>query len=100
VVEGCHSFSERGLTQLGKAEPINTFPGWKNVGRHVKKGAKAIQLIMPVFKKAAENATGRAPPAEEESRGSLYFIARKNWFGLSSTEGEEFTAPPIPDGPC
>jgi hypothetical protein len=37
------------IIELGRAEPIHTFPGWKAIGRHVKKGAKAIELIMPVF---------------------------------------------------
>src|SRR5689334_9209734 len=28
--------------------PINTFLGWLEVGRHVKKGEKALTLCMPV----------------------------------------------------
>jgi hypothetical protein len=31
--------------QLGRIEPINTFPGWKALGRYVKKGEKAIEFI-------------------------------------------------------
>ena len=69
------------LWQLGKPEPINTYPGWQTLGRHVKRGAKAIELIMPVFKKAKSEITG-----QREERGEMFFIARRNWFGLSSTE--------------
>jgi hypothetical protein len=32
--------------------PIATFMGWKDKGRHVVKGAKAIALCMPVTCKA------------------------------------------------
>jgi hypothetical protein len=35
---------ERGI-ELG---PIHTFGGWLNLGRHVRKGQKAITLCMPV----------------------------------------------------
>jgi hypothetical protein len=41
--------------------PIHTFLGWKECGRFVKKGEKAITLCMPV-KKVVEK------PAKEEGR--------------------------------
>ena len=28
--------------------PLNTFPGWKALGRHVRKGEKALTLCMPI----------------------------------------------------
>ena len=31
--------------------PIHTFKGWLDIGRHVRKGEKAITLCMPVFVK-------------------------------------------------
>src|SRR2546426_6031064 len=31
--------------------PIASFNGWKNVGRHVKKGERAIELCMPITMK-------------------------------------------------
>jgi hypothetical protein len=31
--------------QLGRIEPINTFPGWKALGRYVKKGEKAMKEL-------------------------------------------------------
>src|SRR5256714_14620542 len=43
--------------------PINTFLGWKDLGRHVNKGQKAITLSMPVNikrKKIDEHGTERA----------------------------------------
>jgi N-terminal domain of anti-restriction factor ArdC len=75
------------MVQLGRAEPISTFPGWKTLGRHVKKGEKAIELLMPVFKKSKDEVTG------EKREGSLsFFMPRRNWFGLHQTEGEEYVA--------
>ncbi len=75
------------MAQLGRAEPINTFPGWKDLGRHVKKGEKAIELLMPVFKKAARETTA---PGDKETENALFFISRRNWFGRHQTEGQEF----------
>ena len=34
--------------------PISTFPGWKAVGRYVKRGQRAMMLCMPVTCKAKE----------------------------------------------
>ena len=44
--------------------PINTFPRWQDLGRHVKKGEKAITLCMPVTVKRKEtDAAGDERPA-------------------------------------
>jgi hypothetical protein len=51
---------------------------------------------MPVFRKATSEITGRDPPPEEDTAGTIFFIARRNWFGLSSTEGTDYAPPPIP----
>ena len=75
------------MMQLPQAEPINTYNGWQKLGRHVKKGEKAISLIMPVTSK---------DKTTNEVNG-VFFVARKNWFGLSQTEGEPYVAPAIPD---
>src|SRR5438094_2490880 len=45
---------QRGLT-LG---PIASFNRWKELGRHVKRGEKAIELCMPVTIKRAIKETG------------------------------------------
>jgi hypothetical protein len=79
------------IMQFGRAEPIHTFPGWKAIDRHVKKGARAIELIMPVFKKA------KAEVTSEDEQSTVDFIARRNWFGLSMTEGREYTPDPVPN---
>lgn len=43
--------------------PINTFLGWIDLERHVKKGEKALTLCMPVTVKRKANAD-EAPPAK------------------------------------
>lgn len=34
------------MMQMGEPQPIATFNKWKEIGRHVKKGSKAIELLM------------------------------------------------------
>lgn len=69
--------------------PIATFPGWKEKGRSVKKGEKAISLCMPVTMKGKR--TDKETGTEEEFRFSR-FVFRNNWFVLSQTEGADYAA--------
>ena len=80
---------ERGL-QPG---PMATFPKWKELGRHVRKGEKALTLCMPVtVKKPAE------PEAEgEEPDVFTRFIYRPRWFVLAQTDGAVIPPAPIPN---
>lgn len=73
--------------------PIATFNRWRDNGRFVKKGAKAISLCMPVSgKRTKEN----PETGESETVGFRRFIWRRNWFVLEQTEGEAFNLPPPP----
>ncbi len=66
--------------------PIASFMGWKDKGRRVKKGAKAIALCMPITCKGKrENDAG-----ETEEFGFSRFVWKNNWFVMSDTEGEDF----------
>lgn len=66
--------------------PIASFMAWKDKGRSVKKGAKAIALCMPITCKGTkQNEQGAT---EEFSFGR--FVWKNNWFVLSETEGEDF----------
>ncbi|HKS40136.1 MAG TPA: DUF1738 domain-containing protein [Blastocatellia bacterium] len=69
--------------------PINTYPGWQNLKRNVKKGEKAIWLCMPLTRKK-ENDAG-----EKETIISS-FVWKPRWFVLTQTEGEPIEAQPIP----
>ena len=68
--------------------PIASFMSWKEKGRAVKKGGKAIALCMPITCKGTRKTEGAA----DEEFGFSRFIWRKNWFVLSETEGEAFEA--------
>lgn len=66
--------------------PIASFMSWKDKGRAVKKGAKAIALCMPITCKGSkENALG-----ETEAFSFSKFAWKNNWFVLSETEGADF----------
>jgi hypothetical protein len=45
--------------------PINTFPGWKALGRHVIKGQKAISLVMPITYKKRDEENQQAADAAD-----------------------------------
>lgn len=79
------------MKQTGNLEPINTYKGWQKLGRQVKKGSKAIELMMPITcKRKFEDKNG-----EEAEATFQRFIYRKNWFSLSQTEGEEYSPEPF-----
>ena len=69
--------------------PLSTFMGWKDKGRSVRKGEKAIALCMPVTcrRKGAE----ASDDATEGATGATFtrFVYRNNWFVLSQTDGAD-----------
>ena len=66
--------------------PLNTYKGWQELGRHVKKGEQALTLCMPV--KAKKKKTNPETKQEEE-HVLTYFVYRPFWFTLSQTGGEK-----------
>lgn len=64
--------------------PIATYAKWKSLGRQVKKGAKAIQLCMPVTIAKKDEAGAKTGEAFQ------LFVLKNNWFSLSSTEGADY----------
>ena len=82
--------------------PIATFVGWKEKGRYVRKGEKAITLCQPVTVKR-KPAADQARPADSTeldiSQGAetfTGFIYRPHWFVLSQTDGPDVEPAPIP----
>src|SRR5207249_5147451 len=72
--------------------PMASFMGWKEKGRHVKKGEKAIGLWMPVTRKRK---TADDKPTDE-AEAYTTFIFRNHWVVLAQTEGAEYKPEPIP----
>ncbi len=86
---------ERGI-QPG---PMATYPRWKELGRYVRKGEKAITLCMPVTakRKGAKTVdTDDGPREVEDDTTFTRFIYRRNWFVLSQTEGQDLAEQPVP----
>ncbi|HEX3682219.1 MAG TPA: ArdC-like ssDNA-binding domain-containing protein [Bryobacteraceae bacterium] len=72
--------------------PIGTFMRWKDCGRYVRKGEKALMLCMPITCKR------KATDAEDDTPEVFTrFTYKRNWFVLSQTEGDEYTPEPLPD---
>jgi antirestriction protein ArdC len=76
--------------------PLNTYRGWLERKRQVRKGERGITLCMPMpFKKATQSDS-----AEQEERAEQQthyaFRFRAYWFVLAQTEGEETYVAPIP----
>jgi antirestriction protein ArdC len=69
--------------------PIATFMRWKELGRHVKKGEKALTLCMPVTVK-------RRTEGEDDPEVFTRFIYKNHWFVLAQTEGQELPHAMIP----
>jgi len=79
---------ERGISP----GPLATFPRWRELGRYVRKGEKAITLCMPVtVKRATEAADGSADEA-----AFTRFIYKPHWFVLAQTDGAEIPAAAAP----
>ncbi len=75
--------------------PLNTYRGWLERERQVRRGERGITLCIPLPYKAKRNGDA----AEEESAAGetrYAFRFRAYWFVLAQTEGEETAVPPIP----
>src|SRR5436309_15413900 len=76
--------------------PIASFNRWKELGRYVKKGQKAIELCMPVTCKRTVKEQGPDNTDVETEITFKRFVFRRNWFMLAQTDGAEYQAPTIP----
>lgn len=66
--------------------PIATYKTWQGLGRQVKKGEKALALVMPVvINKKDEN-------GQKTDDCFQTFILKNHWFALSQTEGQDYQA--------
>jgi hypothetical protein len=71
--------------------PISIYPGWKALGRHVKKNEHALCLCMPITgKRSAEKHNDETGQDEQVEIGYTRFVYKNNWFVLSQTDGKEY----------
>jgi antirestriction protein ArdC len=69
--------------------PINTFPKWKDLGRFVKRGERALSLCMPITCKRREKDS-------DEDHTFTSFVYKARWFVLSQTDGQELEPVTVP----
>ena len=77
--------------------PINTFPKWKELGRTVKRGERALILCMPITRKARDEEAERNGDDANGERTFTSFMHKARWFVISQTVGEEFNPPRLPE---
>lgn len=70
--------------------PIATFKTWKDRGRSVMKGQKAIALCMPVSVAAKDKQGEPVLDKDGEPGKKCFFVLRNNWFALAQTDGDTF----------
>jgi antirestriction protein ArdC len=83
--------------------PIASFGKWKTLGRSVKKGEKAISLIMPLIiskkpeteEEAGDETEGSGNASADGTGGDkkggfTIFVLKNHWFSLDQTEGAEY----------
>jgi antirestriction protein ArdC len=75
--------------------PLNTYRGWLERKRQVRKGETGITLCMPMpLKRTAPTDETGEEQAKPQTRHAFTF--RAYWFVLTQTEGEATEAAPIP----
>jgi antirestriction protein ArdC len=92
------------VTRKLEPGPINTFLGWLECDRHVRKGEKALTLCMPVTvrrpRRGHELTTeGSDAEACEPAASETYtrFVYRAHWFVLCQTDGKPYVPTDLPD---
>jgi N-terminal domain of anti-restriction factor ArdC len=70
--------------------PINTFPKWKDLGRFVKRGERALTLCMPITCKRREENS-------DEEHSFTSFVYKARWFVFAQTDGQELKPIKIPE---
>ena len=79
----------RGLTP----GPIATYPGWQAKGRQVRKGEKALTLLMPI---TVKDKRPEIVGTDDEGKTFTTFVYKPHWFVLAQTEGDELPPVEIP----
>jgi antirestriction protein ArdC len=75
--------------------PLNTYRGWLELKRQVRKGEKGITLCMPMqYKKRVPKDNEQEEESEETTRSTFGF--RAYWFVLAQTDGDAMETAPIP----
>lgn len=88
------------LKQHPGASDVRPLSEWNELGRHVRKGEKAIRIWAPRFQRAAaEDGDGGAGDGEtqDEAHRELRGFILVSVFDVAQTEGDPLPAPPPPE---
>ena len=85
--------AERGLT----VGPIASYNKWRELGRQVRRGEKAIVLCRPVTMKRKASETDAEGNEHEAEARFTRFVFKPYWFFVSQTDGQEYQAPAVPN---
>jgi hypothetical protein len=77
--------------------PLASFRKWKELGRHVKKGEKALTLCMPLTCTRTRRVEKDDGTEQDEQFTYTHFTLKNRWWVLAQTEGAEYQPPAIPD---
>jgi antirestriction protein ArdC len=77
--------------------PLASFTKWKQLGRSVKKGERALTLCPPLACKRTRTVKKDDGTEQEEEFTYTHFTYKPHWFVLSQTEGKEYEAPAVPE---
>jgi len=72
--------------------PIATYHRWRELGRYVRRGERAITLCRPVTVKR----TVKGGDGTEEDATATWFVLKASWFVLAQTEGQPLADVKIP----
>src|SRR5262245_36896911 len=73
--------------------PLASYQAWKQHGRHVRRGERALWLWMPLtMRRSVTREDG-----SEETETYTRFALKPHWFVYAQTEGREMPVPAIPE---
>jgi antirestriction protein ArdC len=73
-----------------QAGPLATFPRWKELGRYVRKGEKALTLCQPITVKGCHPVPETEGGDAEQETSRTWFVSRPHWFVLAQTGGADY----------
>jgi len=76
--------------------PMATYSKWLELGRHVKRGERALVLCQPVTVRRCVEHTDDAGQVATDDTAFTKFVYKPRWFVLAQTDGSELEPAPIP----
>jgi N-terminal domain of anti-restriction factor ArdC len=77
--------------------PIASYQAWKDKGRHVKRGEKALWLWLPITVKVRRDESIDDGRRADEYETVTRFVMKPHWFVYAQTDGQEIQPEPIPE---